>query len=285
MPSQAKTIQIFLPDGNPRGIRIAEITSRTVEVILIPRALLELATERSELGQVGVYFLLGDVAERPDALVYVGEAEDCLGRLRQHHKQKEFWTVALVAVSKTQYFTKSHVKYLEWYAHEAIAKAGRYALENVNGPSKPYISEPMEADLIDNFDTLRVLVGALGYPLFDELGAPSPKATLRCKGKDAEAQGEYTEDGLVVLSGSTANPHEAPSAGAWVRGIREGLKESGTLVTDGTVLRFTRNHVFTSPSAAAAAVLARRANGWSEWKYPDGRTLDEVHRQHSVPDV
>jgi len=25
----AKTIQIFLPDGNPRGVRVAEITSRT----------------------------------------------------------------------------------------------------------------------------------------------------------------------------------------------------------------------------------------------------------------
>ena len=36
---------------------------------------------------------------------------------------------------------------------------------------------------------------------------------------------------------------------------------------------------FSSPSAAAAVVLARRANGWIEWKYKDGRTLDEVKRQ------
>jgi len=36
-----KTIQIFLPDSNPRGIRIAEITSRTVKVLQIPRAELE----------------------------------------------------------------------------------------------------------------------------------------------------------------------------------------------------------------------------------------------------
>jgi hypothetical protein len=26
-------------------------------------------------------------------------------------------------------------------------------------------------------------------------------------------------------------------------------------------------------------VLARNANGWREWKYPDGKTLDEVKRQ------
>ena len=27
------------------------------------------------------------------------------------------------------------------------------------------------------------------------------------------------------------------------------------------------------------AALARRANGWVEWKYKDGRTLDEVKRR------
>jgi len=284
MPPQAKTIQIFLPDGNPRGIRVAEITSRTVEVILVPRAHLDMAAARTELGQVGVYFLLGEATQGAELQVYVGEAEDCLGRLRQHNKQKEFWNVALIAVSKTQYFTKSHAKYLEWFAHKAISTAGRYALENVNGPTKPYISESMEADLADNFDTMRVLVGALGYPLFDELGKPSPKATVHCKTKDADAKGEYTEDGLVVLAGSTAKLQEAPSTGAWIRGLRDGLKESGTLVLDGSALRFVKNHVFSSPSAAAGVVLGRQANGWSEWKYADDRTLDVVHRQNATPD-
>jgi hypothetical protein len=32
------TIQVFLPDGNPRNLKISEIISRTVQAILIPRA-------------------------------------------------------------------------------------------------------------------------------------------------------------------------------------------------------------------------------------------------------
>jgi hypothetical protein len=48
---------------------------------------------------------------------------------------------------------------------------------------------------------------------------------------------------------------------------------------DADTLRFTKDHVFPSPSQAAAIVLARTANGWTEWKYPDGRTLDEVKRK------
>jgi hypothetical protein len=34
----AKTIQIYLPTGEPRGIRIAEITTRIVQAVLIPRS-------------------------------------------------------------------------------------------------------------------------------------------------------------------------------------------------------------------------------------------------------
>ena len=33
----AKTIQIYLPKGNPRGLRLAEMTTRTVRLIEIPR--------------------------------------------------------------------------------------------------------------------------------------------------------------------------------------------------------------------------------------------------------
>jgi hypothetical protein len=273
-----RTIQIFLPDGNPRGIRLAEITSRTVQVIQVPRAHLEQATDREELCSVGVYFLVGDLSDGLKPQVYVGEAEDCFVRLKQHHKQKEFWTNVLIAVSKTQYFTKSHVKFLEWYCHQTITQAARFALENSTSPTKPYVSESTEADLLDNFDTLKTLVSTLGYPLFDEIRKPSSRNTLTCRGKDAEAKGEYSEDGLVVLEGSTANLQEAPSAGSWVVSMRAGLLEAGVLAQQAKVLCFTRDHVFSSPSAAAATVLARRANGWLEWRYPDGRTLDEVIR-------
>ena len=279
--SEARTIQIFLPFGNPRGVRIAEITSRTVQVILVPRANLEQASERLELCNPGVYFLVGDSGDSANLQVYVGEAEDCLVRIKQHHRQKDFWTAALVAISKTQYFTKTHVKFLEWHCHTAIAAAGRFSLENASIPAKPYVPESMEADLKDNFDTLRILLGTLGYPLFEELKAPQRSPLLRCQGKDASATGDYSEEGLVVYTGSTANLTEAPSAGSWLAGLRAQLIESGVLVRDGNVYRFARDHAFSSPSAAAATVLARRANGWLEWKYADGRTLDQAVRQAS----
>lgn len=278
MKTTGKTIQIYLPDGNPRSIKIAEITSRTVSSILFHRSKLTEISQREELNNVGVYLLFGDEDLNPK--VYIGEAENCLNRIKQHNKSKDFWTHAIVFISKTQFFTKTHIKYLEWLCCETAKKANRYSLENGNSPTRPHISESVEADLYDNFETIKILASTLGYPVFDEIKKPKTKEIIICKGKDAFAKGEYTEDGLIVFSGSTCNLKESKTAGTWIVNMRAKLKERGVLTEKNTVLEFTKDHVFSSPSASAAVVLARRANGWIEWKYQDGKTLDEVKRKN-----
>lgn len=284
MTGSGKTIQIYLPDGNPRGLKLADITSRTIQIILVPRANMDIAGERVELSNVGIYFLVGQSEEDDIPLVYVGEAEDCFQRIKQHNKQKDFWQTALVCISRTQYFTKSHVKYLEWYSHKLISTVGRYRLENPTIPTCPYISEAMKADLEDNFETIHILLSALGFPLFDEIQKPLKKDILVCRGKDAEATGEYSEDGFIVFEGSTANLEESTSAkNSWVEHLRQSLIKSGIMVVQGNVYRFIKNHIFSSPSAAAVCILGRYANGWTEWKYADGKTLDEVKRPGEEP--
>jgi hypothetical protein len=277
--TRGKTIQLFLPDGNPRGMKVAEFTSRTIQTILVPRAQLDFACSRSELRNVGVYFLFGEGAGGSLPLLYVGEAEDCATRLKQHNKQKDWWTVAIACISKTADFTKSHVKFLEWLSHQQAGEAGRYKLENSSTPTKSHVSESMEADLMDHFDTIQSLSSTLGYPLFDRIKKAKAKDRLTCKGKKAKATGEYTEDGLIVFAGSIANRAFTKSAHDYVEATRDGLIDDGVMEEiDEETLRFSRDHVFNSPSQAAAVVLARNANGWVEWKYEDGKTLDEVKR-------
>ena len=224
-----KTIQIFLPDGNPRSMKIAEITSRTVQAILIPRAKLDNAAERQELKNVGIYFLIGSSNVDIKPMLYVGEAEECLTRLKQQNKDRDFWNTAIAIISKTQYFTKTHIKFLESYCYGEAQKAGRYKLENANVPSEPFVSESMKADLLDNFETVKILVATLGYPIFDQIKKPQKKDILYCKGKAAKAEGEYTEDGLIVFAGSTCNLQETQAAGPYVKNWREQLIEDGVL--------------------------------------------------------
>ena len=274
-----KTIQIYLPDGNPRSIRIAEITSRTVQAVLVPRAKIEEAGSRQELESVGVYLLIGNPDEETKPLVYVGEAEDCYHRLKQHDKGKDFWNLAIAVVSKTGYFTKSHGRYLEWLCIEEALRAGRYRVENAFAPSKPYVPEPVQADLHDNFETIKTLVSTLGHPVFDAIARPERGRLLVCKGEGVQAEGEYREDGFVVFAQSTFKVNETPTIGKWTSTLRANLDEEGILALDGKVYRLTQDQLFSSPSAAASAVLGRSANGWTLWKYSDGRTMDQVRQE------
>jgi hypothetical protein len=275
----AKTIQIFIPDGNPRSIRIAEITTRNVQAVLVPRSNLEYASTRDELNSGGIYFLIGNPQEESKPLLYVGEAEDCLTRLKQHNKSKDFWSLALVIVSSSKLqYTKTHTRFLEWNCYSEAKKVGRYRLENSTTPNKPYVSEALLTDLLDNFETIKVLVSILGYPIFDEIRKPSKKDILICKVKDVYAEGKYTEDGFIVFKDSTVSKQVTKAAGDWISGLRTKLMEEEILIDEGNVYRFTDDYIFSSPSAASGVITGRRSNGWVEWKFKDGKTLDEVVR-------
>jgi len=62
--------------------------------------------------------------------------------------------------------------------------------------------------------------------------------------------------------------------------LQELFRDEDELREERNVYKFTSNYIFTSPSGAAAVVLGRSANGWLEWKYQNGKTLDDVKRQN-----
>ncbi len=145
MNSTAKTIQIFLPGGDPLGIRVAEITTRIVQVIEVPRSLLPVFLKMPESEQVSLYFLVGESEDGSEHRVYVGQTGDLRARLVAHNKEKDFWERALVLISKTNSLTQTHALFLEWHCLQASRKAARFTDENGNGGSKPHTPAPLEA--------------------------------------------------------------------------------------------------------------------------------------------
>ena len=88
MTTTPKTIQIFLPGGDPRGIRVAEITTRIVQVIEVPRSLLQDFLKMPESDQVALYFLVGEADDGSGQKVYIGQTGDLRARVAQHKKEK-----------------------------------------------------------------------------------------------------------------------------------------------------------------------------------------------------
>lgn len=281
--ARPQTIQIFLPDGNPRGVRIAEITNRTVKAILFPRNQFDYMLTRDELKNVGFYFLFGD-SEEGKPMVYIGEAEDCAERLKNHHRNKDFWNYAIVIISKINAFTKTHVKYLEHTAIKQAKEVNRWRLENSAASNLPHITESMEADLLDCFDTGKILLSTLGFPLFESISrtiaTTKGKDIYMIKGKEIIADGNFIDDGFVVFKGSEAKLNTTPRCQKFLIDLRDLLLEKGILIKNESHYTFVEDYVFSSPSTAGGVVLGRATNGWTKWKNKKGKTLDEVIRKN-----
>ena len=282
-----KTIQIFLPGGDPRGIRIAEITTRIVQVIEVPRSLLQDFLKMDESDQVSLYFLFGDAGDGSEPRVYIGQTGDLRARLVSHNQKKDFWQRALVLISRTNSLTQTHGLFLEWHSLQAARKAGRYADENGNSGSKPHTPAPLQADCLEIFDTGRTLLATLGYPVFEPVAsqvvgskaAASNEELFYLKASGADARGLYTPEGFVVLKGSTGRRANVPSIVDTGEGrFRKKLVETGVMVENGEQVVFPKDHLFGSPSMAGMALTGRTTNGWRDWKNGAGVTLDKLKR-------
>ena len=182
-------------------------------------------------------------------------------------------------VSEKKNINKAHIKYLENFACNEAKRINKCELENNTNPTQSSLTEQDADFVLSFFDDLKLLIGTLGFPIFEE--SQKDKSNIfYCKGKDASATGEYTEDGFTVFKGSKSNLEESKTAGTGVTGMRNDLKQKNVLKQEGNILIFTDDYTFSSPSASAAVVLARRANGWIEWKDKNGKTMDELIRKN-----
>ena len=271
-----KTIKIFLIDGDPNGRMSCELSNWTGKAYKIPRIKIKECTDRDDLMSTGVYLLFGKDEEGKD-LVYIGEAESILKRLNQHLNQKDFWNETIVFVSKDDNLNKAHIKYLENRLYEIAQLAKRYKIENSVIPTQSSISESDRAEMEEFIENIKMLVNTLGHKVFDEKREFKPKQKHEIfsikAARGADGQGEPSSDGFVVLKGSKAAGKIVNSMTSSFIALRQKLIDDGVLVNKGEFYEFSDDYIFSSPSTAAVMVMGRNANGLTEWKQKDGKTL------------
>jgi len=107
------------------------------------------------------------------------------------------------------------------------------------------------------------------------MGIDTPiQVTIKAKG--CEASGESTDNGFLVHTGSTLRRETVDSAPKTLIPQRKKLIAAGVIEEKDGLLRFAQDHLFDTPSGAAAMVMGRTANGWIEWKTSDGTTLGKI---------
>jgi len=277
------TIKLFIPKGDAKSLRTAEISNWTGKAVAAPRTELDELLAREELDKAGIYILTGSdpITNAPRA--YIGEAEVIRERLKQH-KSKEFWVSAIVFVSKDENLTKAHVRYLESRLLAEAAKINRFTLEqNQSGGSK--LPESDREDMEVFLSRIRQLLPVLGSDLLSPISQPDTATqrggVLYCRMKGAEGRGQRTPNGFVVFSGSTAVLEERPAMEKYpyVMAQRKQLIAEGVLTEKEGFLVFTKDSEFSSPSAAAAVIHGGSANGLIAWRTEDGKSLKQLDEQ------
>lgn len=280
-----KTIKIFLIDGDPNGRMSCELSNWSGKAYKIPRIKVKDCTDRNDLVSTGVYLLFGKDEEGKD-LVYIGEAESILKRLIQHLNQKDFWNETIVFISKDDNLNKAHIKYLENRLHDIAQQAKRYKVQNSIIPTQSSISESDKAEMEEFIENIKMLVNTLGHKVFDEKREFKPKQkqeTFFIKAaRGAEGLGEPSSDGFVVFKGSKAAATIVNSMTPSFITLRQKLIDEGVLVDKGDYYEFPEDYIFSSPSTAAVMVMGRNANGLTEWKQKNGKTLKEFETNEKI---
>lgn len=281
-----RTIQLFLVDGKPTGLRKATIHGWTGLLFVSGASAFGDLTARDEVDRTGVYILAGpDPDKAGGTRAYIGSGNSVAERIKQSALKRDFWETAITVTTSDDDLSKGHAEYLEARLIQVAAQAGRAALDNGTHPDsqRRRLPEADVANMEQFLANLRIILPVIGLDMLK----PQPKAvTQTVQPVEERTTGEVQfeirhksgvqataveEDGeFIVLEGS-----EALTGTGYVQQSYGSLKEK--LIADSVLvpqdippatgrLRFAKPWSFSSPSAAAAVVLDRNSNGRLEWK-------------------
>jgi len=151
--SDAFTIRIFVPEGDPDGLRIIDRQSSPGKFFVFPRDKWNDIKKRPELRGAGIYILTGHIEsdeEKPEdnlPAVYVGQADTISSRIDNHIKGKDFWSEAILYVADSGKINATHAKWLEYILIKMLNEAGQSRIQNANQPLEPTISEAEKAEM------------------------------------------------------------------------------------------------------------------------------------------
>ena len=282
-----RTIQLFLVDGKPTGLRKASIHGWTGVLFVSGTSAFGELTAREEVDRTGVYILSGPDPDKPGGTrAYVGSGNSVAERIKQSAVKRDFWETAIAVTTSDDDLSKGHAEFLEARLIQVAAQAGRVMLDNGTQPDtlRRRLPEADVANMEQFLANLRIILPVIGLDMLK----PQPKAvTQTARPAEERTTGEVQfeirhksgvkataveEDGeFIVLEGSEVLTETGYVQHNTARATKEKLLGDGVLVPQEGAeqpakLRFTRPWSFSSPSAAAAVVLDRHSNGRLEWK-------------------
>ncbi|MBJ6124784.1 GIY-YIG nuclease family protein [Microvirga splendida] len=213
--ANAFTLRIYVPSGDPEGVRIVDRMNWTGRGYVVPRDRWIEVKNRAELANPGVYILIGYETdeigvERPVA--YIGQTDNVKTRIENHDIGKEFWEQAILFISTNYGLNRAHTTWLEWELIQRALSARRCRLENKIEPGEPNLIESEKADTRAFLNEMVRLMPVMGVQIFEAAKTAAP-AELAAAGL-LPAIGE-SKDLIVVPAQKEGFEHAFINQNAW----------------------------------------------------------------------
>ena len=274
----ATTIYTYLHNDDLKGSRIIRMDDCMCMLYDIKREDSAFFKEfTADLQKPALYILINKESRK----AYIGETDDLIKRIAQHLLKKDFWDEVLVFLgSNEDTISKTEVQYLEFLAYNKASDVKTFDLsENTQNPKQPHMNVMLKGKTDKFFRYVQILAQFVGCDIFS---APQPTKPAEhlffCTQGGCNAKGVLESNGFRVLAGSALRTNVRSSAKPhFIEQRKHFIADHCTMINGIPVTK--ADYLFTSPSIAAAMFVGGNANGWSEWKDEQGKTLDEVYRK------
>lgn len=186
MEADPFTIKIFVPSGDPEGVRIVDMMNWTGKGIVFPRIEWDKISHRTEFQQAGVYFLVGQEENDDLPSVYIGQTDVLWKRLETHNKEVPFWDRAIVFVSSNNSLNRGHITWLEHALIARAAEIGQCRLKNGTGPNEPSLSESEKADTRSFLKQILQILPLVGLRALETPRSITPGNNAKPRGDESE---------------------------------------------------------------------------------------------------
>ena len=173
------TIRIFVPDGDPEGIRLIDRMNWTGIGVAFPRTKWPDVRHRQEVQRTGIYILVGYRGDEDDLpTLYIGQADGVRGRIESHYTAKDFWDWGIVFTSSSGGLNRAHVTWLEYALVKRATETKRCHLDNGNAPQEPALTEAEKADTQGFLKEILQILPLVGLRAFEfPKAVATPNAT------------------------------------------------------------------------------------------------------------
>ncbi|HEY8596501.1 MAG TPA: GIY-YIG nuclease family protein [Devosiaceae bacterium] len=191
------TIRIFVPDGDPEGVRIIDRMNWTGIGVAFPRSRWSEVRGRPEFQRTGVYILTGYSGTEDELpTLYIGQGDGVRSRIDQHAQNKDFWDWGIIFVSNSGGLNRAHVTWLEHALVDRANAAGRCNLDNGNNPQEPALSEAEKADLQGFLKEILQILPLVGLRAFEY---PKAVATPDAQPVDKPARSGLAKPDTIIV--------------------------------------------------------------------------------------